>query len=161
MLWRGIIICHTFGIIINYGLNLNNDMNTKRSKVMIAEDDFASGGIIINRLEHYKKKFILVKDGLSAVERIRKDPDIQVVFMDIRLPGMDGIEAMKEIKRIRENRKKTEDKRLRRMFREGIDILRLFGVPAAVARRMTEKLIGSTLAKKKRERLNELLNKEN
>lgn len=73
------------------------------SKVLIAEDDYASRELLKNKLEEHKREYIAVEDGLSAVETIRNDPDVRLVFMDIRLPEIDGIEAMKKIKQLRKN----------------------------------------------------------
>jgi CheY-like chemotaxis protein len=41
------------------------------------------------------------ENGEQAVEFVKNFPDIDLVLMDIRMPIMNGIEATKQIKRIR------------------------------------------------------------
>lgn len=41
---------------------------------------------------------ILADSGEEAIERLKEDPD--VVILDIKMPGMDGHQALKEIKRL-------------------------------------------------------------
>jgi two-component system, cell cycle response regulator DivK len=71
--------------------------------ILIAEDDYASLELLKNKLEEQCKKYIAVEDGRAAVEAIRQNPKVKLVFMDIRLPELDGIEAMKQIKSLRKN----------------------------------------------------------
>jgi len=42
----------------------------------------------------------LALNGADAVEQVRHDNSIKGVVMDIRMPGMNGVEALKEIKKI-------------------------------------------------------------
>ncbi len=37
--------------------------------------------------------------GHEALEILSKNPDIEVVVLDLKMPGMDGIQTLKEIKR--------------------------------------------------------------
>ena len=43
------------------------------------------------------------KDGVEAVEICKDNSDIDFVFMDIRMPKMNGYEATKQIKKVRAN----------------------------------------------------------
>ena len=49
------------------------------------------------------KRGFLVKtasDGLTAVKEVDEDRDIEVVVLDIGMPGMDGIQTLKAMKRV-------------------------------------------------------------
>jgi PAS domain S-box-containing protein len=44
---------------------------------------------------------IIARSGLEAINLIRDTPDIDVVLLDMQMPGMNGIEAAREIRKIR------------------------------------------------------------
>ncbi len=46
-------------------------------------------------------KIITSRSGMEAVEIIKKTPDIDVVLLDMQMPEMNGIEATREIRKIR------------------------------------------------------------
>lgn len=43
-------------------------------------------------------EFQFAENGLAALERVRLDPEISLVFTDIRMPSMDGLTFLKELK---------------------------------------------------------------
>jgi two-component system response regulator HydG len=55
----------------------------------------ALGGILGD--EGYK--VVLAEDGYQAIEAARKTP-FDLVFMDIKMPGINGVQAFREIKKI-------------------------------------------------------------
>jgi two-component system response regulator HydG len=55
----------------------------------------ALGGILGD--EGYK--VVLAEDGYQAIEAARKAP-FDLVFMDIKMPGINGVQTFREIKRI-------------------------------------------------------------
>jgi CheY-like chemotaxis protein len=96
---------NTDGVINNPNRNLskiegkaasliNNDL-----KVLIAEDDETSEILISIELTKFSKEILKVSNGIDAIENCRKNPDIDLVLMDIQMPKMNGYKATREIRK--------------------------------------------------------------
>ena len=49
-------------------------------------------------LNEYAKEMLIAKTGIEAVEICRNHPDIDIVLMDIKIPGINGYEATQQIR---------------------------------------------------------------
>ena len=67
--------------------------------VMIVEDDEISTELLCEILEETDVTVISVQEGNTAIE-ICKNRNVDIVLMDIQLPGMSGNTALIEIKKI-------------------------------------------------------------
>lgn len=70
----------------------------KKLKILIVEDDEISELLIDNYIKIFGKEILKAKNGIEAVEVCRNNPDIDLILMDIRMPGMSGYEATKQIR---------------------------------------------------------------
>ncbi len=75
-------------------------------RLLIAEDDVRNVFALTSIFEPLGAKLIIARDGREAMERLEQNPHIDLVLMDLMMPGMDGLTAIREL------RKKAEYKRL-------------------------------------------------
>jgi CheY-like chemotaxis protein len=70
---------------------------------LIVEDDDVSSLLLEELLKKLPATILRVNNGRDAIKEIESNPAIQLVFMDIRLPLINGYEATRHIKSIRKD----------------------------------------------------------
>lgn len=69
------------------------------SDVLVVDDQPGMRQLLRSVVEEVGYKVYLAENGLEAVAMVRKIRP-QLVFMDVKMPVMDGLEALREIKEI-------------------------------------------------------------
>jgi CheY-like chemotaxis protein len=67
-------------------------------KILIAEDDETSATLIAMAVRSFAKQILRARNGEDAIEICRSNPDIDLILMDIKMPGKDGYEATELIR---------------------------------------------------------------
>jgi CheY-like chemotaxis protein len=70
----------------------------KKLKILIVDDDEFVLMYLSKVLQAYEKALLIAKTGIDAVEICRNNPDIDLVLMDIKIPGINGYEATRQIR---------------------------------------------------------------
>lgn len=75
-----------------------NDAPINSVKILIVEDDEISHILLTKRLQKISTDLIHANNGMEAIEACKKNPDINLILMDIRMPVMNGHEATRIIR---------------------------------------------------------------
>jgi len=74
--------------------------NDSRSKVLVVDDDDVVRELCVQSLNRFGYSAVPASSGEKAIELVAHD-GFAVVLLDIMMPGLNGIEALKQIKTIR------------------------------------------------------------
>ncbi|MDD2386061.1 MAG: PAS domain-containing protein [Bacteroidales bacterium] len=77
------------------------DVDLSSTTVLVAEDEEINFHLIKTILTKAGATVIGAVTGFEAIDRVKENKNISIVFMDIKMPGIDGTEALYEIKKIR------------------------------------------------------------
>jgi CheY-like chemotaxis protein len=73
----------------------------KGRKILIVEDDLSSRLYLNKILEKAGAVLLNAGDGQEAIDVTIKNPDIDIILMDIQLPVMDGFRSAEKIREMR------------------------------------------------------------
>ena len=80
-----------------------NDNILKGRTILIVDDNYLIYLHISELLKKYKAKSIYAASGLEAIDIVKKRDDISLIILDQYMPGLDGISALKEIRKINQS----------------------------------------------------------
>ena len=68
-------------------------------KVLVVDDDIRNIFALTGLLEVYDVQVVYNTSGKEAIERLKKEDDVDLVLMDIMMPEMNGYETMEKIRK--------------------------------------------------------------
>ncbi|HNR19738.1 MAG TPA: response regulator [Bacteroidia bacterium] len=79
--------------------SMTDGASLKGKTILMADDDMRNIYALTTVLENEGVNIICAYDGKEAIEKLEKNPQIDLVLMDIMMPVMDGYQAMSEIRK--------------------------------------------------------------
>jgi excisionase family DNA binding protein len=70
-----------------------------KPRVLVVDDDDAVRDLIAQTLLAADYEVETAPDGPTALERLRTNQDVDLVITDLKMPGMDGLSVIREIRR--------------------------------------------------------------
>ncbi len=79
---------------------LPKDADFSQSKILLIDDDMRNIFAITVILERQGMEVIYAENGKLGIEKLKENPDVEMILMDIMMPEMGGIEATQEIRKM-------------------------------------------------------------
>mgnify|MGYP000568645195 CR=1 FL=1 len=70
-------------------------MKRKNINILVVDDNPMSRDILSDMLYSFNCRFKSVESGQLAIDELKGEDVFDVVLMDLKMPGMDGLEATK------------------------------------------------------------------
>ncbi|MCF8231188.1 MAG: PAS domain S-box protein [Bacteroidales bacterium] len=76
--------------------------NGRKMEILIVDDDDASALYLAELFKNESHKLLYANTGLEALKTVQNNPDLDLVFMDIKIPEMNGYEVTRKIREFNE-----------------------------------------------------------
>jgi len=76
----------------------HEETSLKGRRVLVVDDDMRNIFSLTSALEQHGMLVVFAENGREGIERLRENPDIDIMLCDIMMPEMDGYETMRAIR---------------------------------------------------------------
>lgn len=75
----------------------------RKLRILIVDDDDTSAQLLQIITEDYSEETIIVNNGLDCVNAVTDNPNIDLIFLDIGIPILNGSECIEKIRKFNKN----------------------------------------------------------
>ena len=75
------------------------------TNILVVDDEPSMLGYMRTLLELDSHRVETASSGEDALQRVRRDPQPNVVLLDLLMPGLDGLETLEKMREVRPNLK--------------------------------------------------------
>jgi len=98
---EGVLFYFVFSLAAGKEGDTGEETGLKDKKILIVDDNYLIFFHLSEFLRSFGTESIYAQNGFEAIEIVKERDDIHAVLMDMQMPGIDGISALKEVKKIR------------------------------------------------------------
>jgi len=69
-------------------------------KVLVVDDDIRNVFAMTSALETHGMKVLHAESGKEGIETLKSDPEVDVVLMDVMMPGLDGLDTIRIVRNL-------------------------------------------------------------
>ncbi|QIA09637.1 response regulator [Draconibacterium halophilum] len=80
--------------------NPSSESDTRKLKILLAEDDVVNQKLFSYMLQEIADELIIASTGVAAIKLFKENTDLDLILMDLKMPEMDGYEAVKNIREL-------------------------------------------------------------
>lgn len=92
-------ILNTAGMTLSKeGKKESGPVISKRLRILLAEDSPVNQTLVLGIMKKQGHEVVVTNNGNQAVEKVKQDPNFDLVLMDVQMPGMDGFVATRAIR---------------------------------------------------------------
>lgn len=71
----------------------------RKTKILVVEDHPVNRKLLVTFLKQFNSEVLEAENGKEAIDIVKTNPDIDIIFMDIQMPFVNGIEATSAIRK--------------------------------------------------------------
>lgn len=84
--------------ITKHYASMKTHPNLEQQTILVVEDEERNWLLLRDIIETCNGQAIWAESGMQAIDKVNTNPDIKLVFMDLQLPFMSGIETTRKIR---------------------------------------------------------------
>lgn len=77
------------------------ELDKSKKTILVVDDDMSITSIFEFILDQANYNSLVASSGEESLEILKSDVPVDLIFLDVKMPGMSGIDAFREIQKIR------------------------------------------------------------